>query len=211
MRTDDLIARLASEPPRPAFSLQWTGAVTLASIVAISALFLALAGIRADLAHAMVQPLVIAKTLIPATTCAIALYTALQLARPDGHLHVRFIWLALPAVAAVMLWVFSYLSQPADQRFAEVGAFSLSQCIGFIMLMSAGPSATIILLLRSGATTTPRLTAAIAGLAAASGAATGYSLFCVQDNPLFYVTWYGTAILLSTALTTLCGTRLLRW
>lgn len=211
MRTDELIAYLAKEPPQPAFSAQWVGAVTLVCILTVSTLFLAIAGPRADLIEAFAKPLVVTKTLVPALTCAIALYIAVRLARPDGHRQIQFIWLALPAVMATMLWMFGYMSQPAQIRFADVGVFSLSECIGLITLMSAGPCVTIIMLMTRGATTTPRRTATIAGLAASSGAATGYSLFCVQDNPLFYITWYGAAILISSALTTVIGSRLLRW
>jgi hypothetical protein len=51
----------------------------------------------------------------------------------------------------------------------------------------------------------------LAGLAVAAGAATGYSLFCVQDNPLFFVTWYGAAIVIVAGLCALAGGRVLRW
>jgi hypothetical protein len=51
----------------------------------------------------------------------------------------------------------------------------------------------------------------MAGLGVAGGIAAGYSLFCVMDNPLFYVTWYGVAIAAVTALGGLAGGWLLRW
>jgi hypothetical protein len=42
-------------------------------------------------------------------------------------------------------------------------------------------------------------------------AACGYSLYCVQDNPLFFLTWYGVAILIAMAAGAAIGGRLLRW
>ncbi len=51
----------------------------------------------------------------------------------------------------------------------------------------------------------------MAGLVVGAGAATGYSFFCLQDNPLFYVTWYGTAIALSAVAGAWLGARRLRW
>ena len=73
------------------------------------------------------------------------------------------------------------------------------------------PAALALRWLSRGATTSPRLSGAFAGLAVAAGAATGYSLFCVQDNPLFFVTWYGAAIVIVAGLCALAGARVLRW
>lgn len=211
MKTDDLITRLAAEPPQPPFSPRNVVVVTVAGIGAVCIVFLFLAGIREGLPGVLGHPLVLAKTLLPALTCCIALYFALRLAQPDARAQTRIAWLWLPGALALMLWLYGFFSQPAALRFADIGAFALAECIGLIMLLSVVPCAVAITALRRGATTTPRLCAFMAGLAASSGAATGYSLFCVQDNPLFYVTWYGTAIMLSTFLSTALGARLLRW
>jgi len=65
--------------------------------------------------------------------------------------------------------------------------------------------------MRRGASAAPMRAGAMAGLGVAGGIAAGYSLFCVMDNPLFYVTWYGVAIAAVTALGGLAGGWLLRW
>jgi hypothetical protein len=83
--------------------------------------------------------------------------------------------------------------------------------MGLILLLSALPATLALRWLSRGATTSPRISGALAGLAVAAGAATGYSLFCVQDNPLFFVTWYGAAIVIVAGLCALAGGRVLRW
>ena len=38
-----------------------------------------------------------------------------------------------------------------------------------------------------------------------------YAMHCIEDSPLFYVTWYGLAIGGVTLVSTLIGARVLRW
>ncbi len=211
MRTDDLIARLALSPAAAPFRPLPIAGATVAVIALCSAGFLAVTGLRADLAVALASPWVVAKTLVPAMVFVLSLAAVMVMARPGRAARGLVRALALPVAVAAGLWVLAYADLPADRRFADVGAFSLSECVGLISLLSALPAAVLVGLLRHGATTRPRLVAFLAGLAAASGATTGYSLFCVQDNPLFFVTWYGVAILLVACITAVFGTRLLRW
>ena len=73
------------------------------------------------------------------------------------------------------------------------------------------PLWVVLRLAARGAPTRPALTGTLAGLVVGSGAAAGYSFFCLQDNPLFYVTWYGTAIALTMIAGAWLGARRLRW
>ncbi|MBC2835084.1 NrsF family protein [Paragemmobacter straminiformis] len=209
MRTDALIELLSRDAVWPLFRPRRIAAAVLAAVVLCSALFLALAGVRADLWHKVLEPAIAAKTLLPALVCAVALRGALRLARPGAKAGAGWLW--GPAVVAALLWLRAFASLPAGQRFSEVGVLSLSECIGLILCLSVVPAVVALLTLREGASVRPWQSAFLAGLAAGSGAAAGYSFFCVQDNPLFYVTWYGLAILLAAAGTALAGVRLLRW
>jgi hypothetical protein len=65
--------------------------------------------------------------------------------------------------------------------------------------------------LRSGATTAPGLAGWVAGVAGGGFAAMIYALHCTEDSPLFYVTWYGLAIIGVTVASVLIGRRILRW
>ena len=55
------------------------------------------------------------------------------------------------------------------------------------------------------------LSVALFGLAGGGAGAAVYALHCTEVSPLFYVTWYGLAILVVTAVSALLGPRILRW
>lgn len=211
MITDDLIAHLATEPALPPLRPGWLALLMLITIAAPVMLFLAILGHRPGLAAAWTNPVVPFKTLLPLIACAFSLTLALRLTRPEARPGWLTLGFAVPAGAAVMLWTWAFVTRPPALRFAEVGVVSLAECLGLITLLSVVPAIAALRLLRQGASSTPTLSAALAGLTAATGAATGYSLFCTRDNPLFFVTWYGIAIAIVTLVTALAGRRLLRW
>jgi hypothetical protein len=121
-------------------------------------------------------------------------------------------WLfALPGGIAVILWVGTFFVLAPEARFAEVSPRTLAECLGLIPLLSIVPTLAALRILRQGASTAPALSAFLAGLTAASGAATGYSLHCPRDNPLFFITWYSVAILIVTLFALRFGRRGLSW
>jgi hypothetical protein len=65
--------------------------------------------------------------------------------------------------------------------------------------------------LRRGAPRDPGRTGAVAGLAAASSAASFYAVNCFDDSPLFVITWYPLATSILVACGYLLGRRILRW
>jgi hypothetical protein len=209
MKTHDLINQLATGAAVPALRPRSIGLHILTAVAVVSMLFLLVAGTRDHLMQALSQPLVLTKTILPATLCLIALALALRLTRPERS--PRLLPLTLPVIAASGLWVWSFAVQDPGARFADVTAPALAECLGLILLLSALPAGLALRWLAQGASTAPRISGALAGLAVAAGAATGYSLFCVQDNPLFYLTWYGVAILIVAGVSALVGGRLLRW
>lgn len=213
MKTDDLIGMLAADhlPPAP-LRLPRIAGVVLVLMAAAVALFLWRFGVRDALGQAIQRPVVAAKMLVPLTICAIALPMALMLMRPDAGSFARMRGLfLLPLAVAAGLWLWAFASLPPDVRFADVSPFALTECLGFITAMSLLPLGALLLLMRRGASPSPARAGAMAGLGVASGVAAGYSMFCVMDNPLFYVTWYGVAILTVTALGAVLGGYVLRW
>lgn len=195
MKTEDLIAELAaSGPAAPALSPRGMGLRVVAAVALAAGLFLTLAGTRADLAAHLREPLILTKTLLPAALAAIALPLGLRMLRPGARIGRAGLWLALPAGLAVLLWAATFARAAPAARFADVTAFALSECVGLIIAIAALPMVLALRMMRAGAATRPRLAGALTGLGVAGLAATGYSLFCTQDNPLFYLTWYGTAI-----------------
>ncbi len=211
METDALIARLANEPPPPPFD---PGRIALIWVLAMAvpvALFLLVLGPRPDLIAAWSNPAVIVKTILPLGTVGLSLPLLLRLARPEARAGATGWLLVAPAIAALVLWAGAFALRAPAGRFAEVSPASLAECLGSILLLSVVPAVVILRILRRGATSQPRLSAALAGLTASAGATAGYSLFCTQDNPLFFITWYGVAILAVTVACAAFGERILRW
>jgi hypothetical protein len=211
MKTDDLIGLLAADATPPAALRPWRiGVSAMAGIVAVLGLFLAFAGIRPDLAVAVAQPEIAAKTLIPLALFAMSLPLALASLRPDAAVRPMRS-LLLPIMAALALWLWSFATLPPALRFAEVSPVSVGECLGLIIGLSILPLGLLLGLMRHGASLAPGRAGAMAGLMIGCGVTAGYSLFCTQDNPLFYVTWYGAAILIVALAGAVLGQRLLRW
>jgi hypothetical protein len=213
MKTEDLIGILAADhvPPAPLRLSRIAVAVLVVMAMAV-ALFLWRFGIRDALGQAVQRPVVAAKTLVPLAICAVALPMTLMRMRPGlgGAPRLRLLFLP-PLLVAAGLWLWAFSALPPEVRFADVSPFSLTECLGFITAMSLLPLGLLLMLMRRGASPAPAWAGALAGLSVASGVAAGYSLFCVMDSPLFYVTWYGVAILIVTALGAVLGGRMLRW
>jgi hypothetical protein len=211
MKTDDLLALLAADagsarPVGPAIVAAWLVPVLLAGT-----LFLALIGVRADLADALMTVPTIWKWLLPATVAASGVALTLALARPDARIGLRPA--ALLVVCAIALWLVTgqLLALPAaDWRAAVLGHTHLI-CLSSISAISLPALLATLFALRRGATLRPRLAGLAAGLACGGGATVLYALHCNEDDPLFFVTWYGTAILFVGLVGALLGPRLLRW
>ena len=210
MKTDDLIATLSSQPALPPLR-SGPQVRALLAVMAISAgVFLAVAGPRAGLPGLLMQPLIAAKTLLPTLACLIGLPALMALLYPEGRI-VHPLRLALPLALAAGLWGGGFVTLPDAARFAQFTPLAIVECVGLILVIAALPLWVVLRLSARGAPTRPALTGALAGLVVGSGAAAGYSFFCLQDNPLFYVTWYGTAIGLTIAAGAWLGARRLRW
>lgn len=210
MRTDDLLVRIAADPPQPPLRPGRMLAQTVAAMAGCCLMFLAVMGVRDGLGAALSQPVVAVKSLLPVLLCVACLPAALRAARPDAPLARPWVPLAL-AGAAGALWLANYALRPPGVRFADVSVPAVAECLGFILALSAAPLSLAIVLLRKGASTRPRAAGALTGLAVSAGVAAGYSLYCTQDNPLFYLTWYGAAMGLAAAVGALAGDRWLRW
>lgn len=209
--TDTLITRLANEPPPPPFSPRRVALVIVLSIVVPVALFLMILGPRPGLIAAWSDPVVPFKTILPLAASAMSLLLLLRLARPGARAGAAAWFLAGPGALALALWVGAFALRAPSERFADVDAASLGECLGSILLLSFVPAVVILRIIRQGASTWPLLSGALAGLTAATGATAGYSMFCTRDNPLFFASWYGAAILVTTIICAALGQRVLRW
>lgn len=211
MKTDDLILVLAADriPPRPilpgaffAFGLP---------ILALGAVFLVFAGIRPDLVHAMTDPVTVWKWILPVLIASAGTVMALRLTRPDELSGVwRFLLWAVAGIGAVLFAGQMAQVAPADWMRVLQGG-SLWFCLSMIFIMGFPGLLATLVVLRRGASTRARLTGWATGLACGGIATIIYATHCNEDAPMFFVTWYGGAIVLLGLAGTALGPRMLRW
>jgi hypothetical protein len=211
MDTDALIARLSTAPAGAPMNPAWMAAIIALAIAIPLLAFYGIIGMRPDLALAWANPMVPFKTFLPLVVCLLSGTLVLRLARPEATPGMLPWIYAVPAGIALTLWIGTFGAVAPEARFAEVSPRSLAECLGIIPLLSILPTLAALRILRQGASTAPALSAFLAGLTAASGAAAGYSLHCPRDNPLFFITWYGVAILIVTLIALRFGRRTLTW
>jgi hypothetical protein len=211
MKTDDLIRALAVDtaPARGLGSLLMLGLLPSLA-VAVLAVWLGL-GFRTDLLTALVTPISGARILLTVLLGFVAIRLALLLARPEGADSARLWPLAAVAALALALLVWAYVTTPPDARQMATTGKTMVTCLVVIPLLSVLPVAALHHVLRHGAVTAPLRAGMVAGLAGSGLSAAIYALHCTEDSPLFYVTWYGLAIMGVTLVSTLIGARSLRW
>ena len=211
MKTEYLIRTLAADMvrPPPAQTILLAGLVP-SLVIAALAVGLGL-GFRADLAAAMTSPISVVRIVLTVVLGLAATRLALLLARPEGSSTARLWPLAAVAVAALGLLLWAYVTTPADGRQMATVGKTMTTCLVAIPLLSILPVASLLVVLRRGATTAPARAGFVAGLAGSGFAAAVYALHCTEDSPLFYVTWYGLAIMGVALVSALIGARSLRW
>ena len=208
--TEALIARLAAEPlPAARFSAARMITAMAGTALLGLALQMALSGPRPDLAASLAAPVTLAKPLLPLMVLLLAWPLAVRLARPGARIGL---WpLALPTALALALALWALVATPGDRLAYDWLGHSAGTCVPAVLALSAAPLIAGLRLMRRGASTRPVLAGAVIGLAAGAGAASGYALSCTEDSPLFYVFWYGAAIVLASVAGAVAGHKLLRW
>ncbi len=212
MKTADLIAALAAEPPPPPLRLGRRVALSLALGVAISAaLFMAALGPRPDFgaaAHTMRFDLKFVDTLALLAPSALL---ALRLLRPDARPGALVAALVAPFVLLGGAVIVELVVTPSELWMTRLVGTNAQHCLTLIPLMSIPPLAALIVAMRAGAPSYPALTGALAGAAAAGAAATIYATNCTDDSPLFVASWYPLATLVVVAAGALAGRKWLQW
>lgn len=207
--TDSLIAALAADPvPGPVVGATAARALALALPVAGLAMVAGL-GLRDGLSS--LAAITAIKSALPLAVAVTALGGALALARPErGRSGARgpLLVLALAGVAMVAV-ALARLPVPAWGP-AFLGS-TLGPCLVSVPALAALPTAALIAALRRGATTRPGLAGFLAGLAGGGLGAALYALHCTEDAAPFFVTWYGTGILVTGLAGAAAGRRWLRW
>ncbi len=211
MKTDDLIRTLAADTMVDRRSPTVLAAGLIPALVLGAALLWVTIGFRHDLLASLGSPVSAARFVLTGALGLIGAWLAILLARPEGRDKARLWPLAAIAAAALGLVLWAYLTMPAEGRQMAFVGKTMTNCLLTIPLLSVLPVAAVLLALRKGATTAPALGGFAAGVAGSGFAAMVYALHCTEDSPLFYVTWYGVAISGVILVSTLVGSRFLRW
>jgi hypothetical protein len=212
MKTDNLIAALATdmpaqnEAPRRAFAIALAAGAVIAG-----ALFMLTLGPRPDFMHAMTTLRFVFKLVVTLALAASALVVARDMARPEVHRsRMRAVlWLA-PLLLAVAVALELYMV-PSAQWMPRLIGHNMRFCTTMIPVFALGPLALMLWAFRSGAPENPARAGAVAGLIAGGLGAAFYAAHCFDDSPLFVATWYTLAIAFVAGLGALLGSRLLRW
>ena len=208
MRTDDLIRALAADEVKPASVGARLALLPLALLMA-GAVLLGIIGIRPDLGAALMAPITALKNLLPLALGLVALVLAVRMARPDATVPVAGL-IAFPLVA-LALFAYGLSQMPMADWGRGVMGHSAAFCVPAIVLTALLPLVASMRAMRAGASTAPKRSGALTGLACGALSTAIYALHCNEDNPLFFVTWYGLAILIVSGIGAVLGRRLLRW
>jgi hypothetical protein len=211
MKTDDLIQALSADTKRqPDLRTPLLMGMVPSLAIAVLAVWLVL-GFRADLLTALMTPVSVVRVVLTGLLGIIGTRLVLLLARPEGAQSARLWPLAGIAVVALGLLVWAFVTTPQDARQMALVGKTMTTCLVAIPLLSVLPVATLHYVLRQGATTAPAQAGFVAGLAGSGLSAAIYTLYCIEDSPLFYVPWYSLAIMGVTVVSTVIGARSLRW
>ncbi|HEY9215500.1 MAG TPA: NrsF family protein [Ancylobacter sp.] len=211
MKTDDLIELLAKDNA-PQWSFRMLFSVALICSVAVAGvLFFAMIGVRHDFLSAAETMRFLMKFVVTVTLAVGAVGLAQAMARPGAEFGA-WPWLLVAAPALLMVAVVVELSVvPSEAWTARLVGQNASFCLKVIPLLSLGPFALLLLVLRRGAPSNPGCAGTLAGLASGAIAATFYAAHCPDDSPLFVAAWYSIAVTIMGGFGYLAGRRLLRW
>jgi hypothetical protein len=208
METERMIAALARDT-RPVRRLRrpWQRtAVWAAAGFIYLALLIAMMPVRGDLALRLEEPRFLVEQLAALLTGLAAAAAAFATSIP-GHRRA-IVWAPL---VLLVVWIGAVIIGVAQDDRRDMVLQADWGCVATILLGAAVPGAAMALMIRRGASTTPRLTAALAALAAAGVGNVGICVFHAHASNLVVLIWHCGTILLLAGLAAVAGVHLLRW
>ena len=178
--------------------------------VAYIGLVLLLMPARHDLSTKLHDPLFIVEQLSGLVTGIAAALAAFTTVVPGYDRK----WAILPLLP-LAIWLGS-LGPGCIDELNQFGIRSLPLrhnpwCVPFIVLLGAIPAVAMVVMLRRGAPLTPRLTAALGGLAAAGLANVGVRVIHPEDVSVTLLVWHVGAVIALSALAGSAGEYFLNW
>ncbi|MCB4767637.1 DUF1109 domain-containing protein [Ancylobacter sp. Lp-2] len=211
MKTDDLIRGLAADAQRQR-SLESGLALALAAgLAGAVALFAMMLAPRQGMPGLLMEPRVLMKFVVSLSLAAVSVWLALRLVRPGADARPSAWALAVPGGVLAVGVAAELLVTPAQGWMPGLVGHNAVFCLSLVTLMGAPVLAATLFALKRGAPEHPAWAGAAGGALAGSLGAALYALHCVDDSPLFVLTWYGLAIGFMTAAGALIGRRTLSW
>jgi hypothetical protein len=207
VNTDQLIDRLVSEvaPVRRLLNPTERAALWTAMALVAVALGVAWFGVRHDAATAWMEPGVISRVVLLASTMWLSIVAAFRLSVPGGETRAFARWwpLALLGVLAAV----SAAEVVAAWAVGDAGAPLRSwTCVRKVAFVGAVPAIVSVALISRGFAIEPRWTAMLGVLAAAAAGALTSELACPIHAPMHIFLWHITPVIASTAIGALVGT-----
>lgn len=195
MRTDDLILSLSQDAqpvrrlaPPTRRALGWFAL----AVPTVAAIALAM-GLRADLGLRMAEPAFVIQLIACGVTAFCAAIAGLALTIPG----TSKLWALLP-VPPLLVWLGGFGRQCVLEWLAPQSGELLNgphlHCLPDIAVITALPTAVLLLMLRRGACFEPRLPVMLGGLAAAALAHGGLSLAHPEDSGLLVLIFQFIAV-----------------
>lgn len=215
MKTDDLIAMLASGPdvaaaPPPGarlHALATLGAGLLASV----ALMAMLLGVRPNLEQLAQLPDFWIKVGFVVCLCLAAWHVSRRLCLPGAQTRALPLLVAMPLLLMWALGAIILNEAPPEQRAELFWGATWRSCPLLIAMLSLPILAAVLRLMRQLAPTRLRLAGAAAGFAAGGLAALVYCLHCPELAASFVGFWYVLGMLVPTAIGAAIGPKVLAW
>jgi hypothetical protein len=188
-------------------------ALTAVATVVASAGVIYRFGLRTDLAHGVIIPMVLLRggaLLLLGTAALLAVVNAGRPAvgRATGHTGWRWAlaMAALFPVSALLLWMQSEAATVADLH-SGVGMYCLSIGGGAALLIGTA----LTLWLRRGAATSPHQAGWLTGLTAGSLGTFAFSLHCPVTGIYYIGFWYSLTVALCAVIGRIVVPHLIRW
>lgn len=212
MKTEDLIAALASDRTAGTSPDRLLLRALIPGMFIAAVLFFLLAGPRPDLAAvATGSPRFLLKLMLTGGMLAGAAGLLLRLASPGALPGLWRGWLICVPLLLLIGVGLELATLPRDEWHPSAIGDNARWCLVMIPLLGAAPLAAGLWALRQAAPLRPMLTGAIVGLLSAGVAGFLYALHCTDDSPLFVAIWYSAATAVLALSGALLGRWLLRW
>jgi hypothetical protein len=213
MNTNDLIASLSAETPRPRLGTPAYYALRLMGVLLAYGLGAQIAlGIRLDLTAQFVRPLFTFEIFLLALLTGASAWAAILSMYPDRLQSSRIFNLPYAIFCILMAFIILQLFMPHDPRMAlpDISAHSI-ECALCIAAVAAIPSALILILLRKGASIHPLRSGSFAVLAASGIGGLTLRIAEENDSVMHLATWHYLPTLLFAVLGASIGKFLLKW